>query len=211
MRPKSFGLNKLDGELRKYVNFRGGIFVEAGANDGLSQSNTAYFERYLGWNGLLVEPIPQLAARCRANRPDSVVEEYALVDAETAAGSVEMTYCNLMSIVGGARGSADADVAHIESGRQYLASGDNVRKLEVSTATLSSLLVRNGFDRIDLLSLDVEGYEPQALMGLNFAIHAPNWILVEANDPAAVEAVLAGRYGLVAQLSPHDRLYRLNA
>ncbi|KAK3880717.1 hypothetical protein Pcinc_014809 [Petrolisthes cinctipes] len=37
---------------------RGGVFVEAGAYDGESLSNTLYLEQQLGWHGLLVEPDP---------------------------------------------------------------------------------------------------------------------------------------------------------
>jgi hypothetical protein len=35
----------------------GGVFIELGANDGLTQSNTAFFEFSRGWTGLLVEPV----------------------------------------------------------------------------------------------------------------------------------------------------------
>ena len=37
----------------------GGIFVEAGANDGENISNTLTLERNFGWTGLLVEPDPR--------------------------------------------------------------------------------------------------------------------------------------------------------
>ena len=37
---------------------RGGFFVEIGANDGELHSNTLFFERVRGWQGLLVEPNP---------------------------------------------------------------------------------------------------------------------------------------------------------
>jgi hypothetical protein len=33
---------------------RGGVFVEAGAYDGETFSNTLYLEKRLGWTGLLV-------------------------------------------------------------------------------------------------------------------------------------------------------------
>lgn len=206
---RSFGLNGLDHKLLAHVNHRYGVFVEAGANDGLSQSNTAYFERYLGWRGLLVEPIPELAAQCRLNRPNSIVEECALVAGGDAPNSVEMMYCNLMSMVSGARGSVEADRAHIDAGRQYLAPEDEVRQVVVPTRALSDLLDHYGFSHVDLLSLDVEGYEEQALRGLDFNRHAPIWILVEANDPAAVEVTLREQYQLIDTLSHHDRLYRL--
>lgn len=206
---RSFGLEDLDLKLLRYVDKRDGVFIEAGANDGLTQSNTAYLERYRGWRGLLVEPIPELAARCRRNRPRSIVEQCALVPLGREGGVADMTYCNLMSIVSGARGSSDADREHVQRGQKFLAESDVVRSVQVPTACLDTLLARHGIAQVDLLSLDVEGFEPQALAGLDLDRIAPTWILVEANDVSAVEAVIRPRYEFVAQLSHHDRLYRV--
>lgn len=66
-----YGLNLLDKKLEHHIDFDNGIFVEVGANDGQTQSNTAYFARHRGWRGLLIEPIPELAARCRVARPEA--------------------------------------------------------------------------------------------------------------------------------------------
>ena len=52
-----FGLNKLDKKVLKYLNYNRGFFVELGANDGISQSNTLHFEKYKNWKGILIEPI----------------------------------------------------------------------------------------------------------------------------------------------------------
>ena len=41
-----------------FVSKNGGFFVEAGAFDGESYSNTLFMERSLNWNGLLIEPNP---------------------------------------------------------------------------------------------------------------------------------------------------------
>ena len=35
---------------------RDGVYIELGAFDGLSQSNTAFFEFYRDWTGVLIEP-----------------------------------------------------------------------------------------------------------------------------------------------------------
>jgi len=48
---------------------RNGIFVDAGAGDGISNSNTLFFEMERAWDGLLIEPIPEIFARMAENRP----------------------------------------------------------------------------------------------------------------------------------------------
>ena len=39
-------------------NFENGFFIEAGATDGQTNSNTLFFELERNWTGLLVEPMP---------------------------------------------------------------------------------------------------------------------------------------------------------
>ena len=204
---RSFGLDGLDLKLLEFLPLRKGFFVEAGANDGLRQSNTAYLERYRGWRGLLVEPIPELASSCRRNRPRSTVEQCALVPFDFAGATVEMTYCNLMSLVRGARGSQAAETAHLERGQRHLAPGEHTYSVVVPARSLTEVLECHRVTRIDLLSLDIEGFEAQALRGLDFERYRPVHILVEANDPASIQALLDPYYELKAHLSHHDRLY----
>ena len=64
-------LHGIDRTIERYLGPGRGFFVEAGANDGFQQSNTYALERIHGWNGVLVEPVPELAreaARERAAR-----------------------------------------------------------------------------------------------------------------------------------------------
>ena len=68
LRGRYFSLNQLDRKLEKYVDYDNGYFVELGANDGVTQSNSLYFEKYRNWCGLLVEPTPQNFLKCRQNR-----------------------------------------------------------------------------------------------------------------------------------------------
>lgn len=63
-----YGLNGLDQKLEAYLDYDGSFFVEIGAPDGVTQSNTPYFEQYRQWFGLLVEPAQINYVKCRANR-----------------------------------------------------------------------------------------------------------------------------------------------
>lgn len=113
---RSFALNQIDLKLLAYLDFEGGFFIEAGANDGIDQSNTYYFERYMKWRGLLIEPIPELAERCRENRPRCIIESCALVPFDHDQPYIDMRYCNLMSLVKGARKSEQEELDHIQGG-----------------------------------------------------------------------------------------------
>lgn len=206
-KPASFALNELDVKLARWLgDKRDGFFIEAGANDGVAQSNTLYFERYLGWRGLLVEPIPALAEACRRNRPKAIVENAALVPFGFAGDTVEMSYCNLMSVVKGGMRSAAEEREHIAAGCavQQVATYD----LVVPACPLQAILDRHGIAAADLLVLDVEGFEAKVLQGIDFTRFAARHLLIEARYRDEVEAVLAGRYAAVATLSHHDVLYR---
>lgn len=204
---RGFALNELDLKLERFLDFDGGTFVEAGANDGVSQSNTYYFELYRGWNGLLVEPIPALAQLCRKYRSRVPVEQAALIGADDRSRAVTLRYANLMSVVKGGMKSRGEEDAHVEAGMRV--QNVDTYEIQVPTATLSALLDKHGLQRIDLLSLDVEGYELNALKGLDLSRHRPRYILVEARYRAEVHDYLSDTYELVAELSHHDLLYRL--
>jgi hypothetical protein len=101
------------------------------------------------------------------NRPHCIVEDCALVPLAAKDRSVSMTYCRLMSVVNGGWADASAERAHIEAGMRVQAL-EKSYQVNVPGQSLSVLLDRHGLGHVDLLSLDVEGFEPQALEGLDF-------------------------------------------
>ncbi|MEI6168085.1 MAG: FkbM family methyltransferase [bacterium] len=199
----SFGLNGLDLKLAPYLKKHGGFFIEAGANDGVSQTNTLYFERYRGWTGLLVEPVPELAARCRVNRPRCIVESCALVASDAEPKSITIKCLGLMSQIPGAQDKAE-EQRHETVASQHLKRGQQPCLVEVPTRTLSSILDAHGVKQIDLLSLDVEGYEPQVLGGLDFQRHRPGHILIEVRDEKLIRSRLDPYYRLLTVLDTND-------
>ncbi len=196
--------NGMEAALDAIIDRDGGFFVEAGANDGFTQSNTYWLERFRAWRGLLVEPMPEQAGEARKSRRRSVVVECALVAADYRQPTVRMRFGDLMSTVAGAQ---DADWA-----QRGLALGwRDPYELDVPARTLSSLLDEIAAPDIDLLSLDVEGFEAPALRGLDLARHAPRYVLVEIHDPEVnrppIDAILAERYDEHGWLSGSDLLY----
>ena len=151
-----------------------------------------------------MEPMPELAAQARLSRPRSTVVQCALVAADDQREHLPMRFGDLFSAVDGARSSNWSDLGTARGWRDPY-------DLDVAARTLSSLLDEASAPEVDLLSLDVEGFEAPALRGLDLDRHAPRYILVEIHDRdrdrPPVDAVLGERYVAHGWLSPMDLLY----
>ncbi len=159
-------------EVRAYFGEkRGGFCVEVGANDPVAPtSQSLHLEQSLGWACLLVEPIPDLAARARELRPHATVCECACTRPDRT-GEVELFIPVL----------PDGDVpthASLEKNPDDFHYDDH-RTIRVRANTLTHLLEEHKIDRIDLLSLDVEGAELEVLQGFDFDRWRPGLILME--------------------------------
>jgi len=198
--PALFGMDRRLAELAPQ---HGGVFVEAGAHDGYTQSNTYFLERHRGWSGVLVEPVPELRELCARRRARSKVVGCAIVGPQFANDKVEVHFGDLMSTVGG-------DGTHAAGG--LAVAGREAYSVEVPARTLSEVLDDAGLRSIDLIVLDLEGGELEAIAGLDLERHAPRHLLIETLQrdvqQAALDAALAPRYELAEALSDFDLLYR---
>ncbi len=211
----SYAKDELDKRLDPFIGRRGGFFLEAGANDGINQSNTLYFETYSGWTGILVEPVPRLAGLCRRNRPRCQVEAVALA-ARAGGEPVKLIEAGLMTTTVGAFAGTQGDYSqtrHLTRAAQFLGKQpEDLPEVEAATKTLSQIIDENHAPEIDLLSLDVEGYEYEALQGLDLARHRPRFILIEERNGVSYESMLGSHYRKEAVLAYsefyQDTLYR---
>lgn len=203
---KKTARNDLDGKLSLYLNYKNGFYVEAGANNGLRESNTYYLEKALGWRGVLVEAIPELYQECKKNRPKATVINGGLVSNDFEGSTLKMHYANLMSVAEGAM-KVDDSSEHIRKGLEWQRI-ESSYSIDVQATTFEKAL--GGYNgKIDFLSIDLEGYEIEALNGWNFSRHRPRYVLIEARDPENVEKLFKSKgYVLIDQLTYHDYLYR---
>lgn len=179
------GLDGLDLRLVDAVGARrNGVFLEFGANDGLQQSNTYLLERELGWTGVLVEALAELAGECVRNRPGADVVCAAVVEPGASGTVTPFVLADLVSHSG-------------ES--HYYAAGVTV------SGIIDDVL---GGEAPDLMVVDVEGYEAPALKGLDTLRHRPKWILVETKEPERVREILGAAYCSPLALSHHDYLFK---
>lgn len=171
----------------------GGVFIEVGAADGLDQSNTLLLERKFGWSGLLVEPLREPFEHCRRVRRCSIVERYILAAPEDAGSSKIMHRDGLQSAVVNDNENDTPETAET-----------------VETTTLDLLLAKHGLRDVDILSLDVEGFEESLLDGYSGENYRIRYLLVEAWDPDRF-ANYAERRGwrLVEHWGTQDYLYEL--
>jgi FkbM family methyltransferase len=140
-----------------------GFFVDVGANDPKKDSQSWHLEE-AGWTGILVEPLPDLAAELRRVRKAQVFE--------VACSSPEHAGQVMQLHVAGPFSSFDPNLA---------VTGMRAdRTIDVKVRTLDDVLAEaRASAPIDLMSVDVEGHELEVLRGFDFARWKPRLVLLE--------------------------------
>jgi FkbM family methyltransferase len=205
---KYFGLNGMDKALEIYLPSYG-TFVELGANDGKSQSNTLHLEKYHGWRGLLIEPEISNYEKCKINRK-AIVVNAACVSFNYESETVPFIYSDLMTIASsGLETDINDPVSHATLGISVQKHVSN-HEFNAPAQTLNSILVKHSLDcDIDLLSLEVEGAEIEVLKGLDHSHFRFGHCLIESrSEKKLAEFMQLNGYELITKLSDHDFLFR---
>lgn len=182
---------------------RDGVFVDIGAHDGVTCSNTLYLEKEHGWTGVAVEPIPHVYEQLRRNR--SCVAVHGCVGARggTTTFRVISGYAEMLSGV-----VDEYDPRHLERiERELREHGGRFTDIEVPCFTLQSLLESNGLTRIDYLTIDVEGSEHSILRDFDFDRFEIAVIDVENNYKDASLQRLLERHGFMLHSVVGDQFY----
>ncbi len=151
---------------------REGVFLDVGCADPMHNSTTYYLEKHLGWSGIGVDALSEFAPKYEEQRPQTRFYSYIVTDHE---GTKEKFYR-----VRGATGLSST----IER-QEWMGKELKTDTLEVPTVTLNALLEKAGIEKIDFLSMDIEGGAPKALAGFDIERYRPELVCLEASggDP----------------------------
>ena len=210
---KYSGLNNLDKKLEKYLNFDNGFYVELGANNGIEQSNTLYYELYRGWSGILIEPILHKYLDCKKNRsPRNKFFNNACVSFGFTGNYVKLLYSNLMTVPTNLQSDIHDKFAHANHSNTIREDQEEVIEFFAKAKTLNSILIEcDAPKKIDLLSVDVEGAEIEVIKGINFESYKFKYILIESRNIQPISELLNQKsYKLIQKMTHHDYLFGLN-
>jgi len=147
-----------------FEGMRQGTFIDIGAHDGITYSNSFFFETVRGWRGVAIEPNPDAFAKAAANRNCTVLNCCVSNETGTAPFLKISGYSEMLSGI--------ADSYHPEH-RQRVEEelrqfGGSAEMISVETRNLNDIASQCGLAEVHYLSIDTEGNELSILQSVDF-------------------------------------------
>ena len=184
-----------------------GVFVDIGAYDGISFSNTFFFEKELSWTGICVEPIPEVFEELKKNRTCTCIQGCISEKEEEGVPFLHVNPSGLSQMLSGMVSKYDPRLrAYIEEETRSLERP--YQEIKVRTFNINSLL-KNKIKHVNFLSLDTEGGELDILKSWNFEKYTVDVITVENNysNPDINAFLQSQNYEYVTRLQ-QDEVYK---
>ena len=182
-----------------------GFFVDIGAHDGVDISNTYFYEKTLGWDGICVEPMPERFKNLKQNR-NCLCINGCISDFEGVENFIIFPeYTDMLS---GLEKTFDENIKNIVD--------DKIKKnnhkssvIQVNTFVLNDILKKNSIKNIDFIDIDTEGSELIILKTIDFDAFNIDFFLVENNkyDNSIKSFMKTKGYKLIEKLGC-DELYK---
>ena len=178
----SHSKDNIDKKVLERLSFKkNGIYIECGASDGITYSNSFLLEQKYGWTGLLVEPIQDQFDALVKYRKNSICAKYILTSSEDSGKKINIVNAGPESII------IDEQIENLSMSnteRMSLLDSQKMIKGEefVKSISISELLDKYNIEEVDVFFLDVEGSEISVLNGLDTKKHKIKNIVVETGS-----------------------------
>ncbi len=177
---------------------RDGFYVDIGCFEPVKISTTYYLERHLGWRGIGVDAIESLRPLWQQQRPRSKFISFAVTD----RSGETLTFHQFGGI-------SSLEKSNIETWEKIAGQDLPDVEVQVPTITMDDLLAREGVEKIDFLSMDINGTEPAALSAFDIRRFRPELVHIEAhqrNRPKLLEYFTRNGYARIDAYLPYDRV-----
>lgn len=172
---------QFDPQLDRYIHEtyfptkRDGFFIEAGAYDGIEDSNCRFFEESMEWQGINIEPDAVLFQRLCKNRPSATNLNIGLTTQERS--KTHQAYTSVYSSEDVRTGLGSFSLP--QPMKKHYEEGFSLSEYSVEVVSFKDMIESLNFPRIDLFSLDVEGGELEVIDGMKGSSILPHLICVE--------------------------------
>ncbi len=152
---------------------RDGFFLDVGCAFPQRNSTTFYLDKHLGWTGIGVDAVSTYAKHWAKDRPDSKFLNFLISDHSDTEDTFYRAKWPEVS-------SAIKEMVETPAG---LDQPYDYTEIKVRTITIDKLLEDNGIEKIDFMSMDIEGFQMTALAAFDIQKYQPELVCIEAYRP----------------------------
>ncbi|MDR2913881.1 MAG: FkbM family methyltransferase [Tannerella sp.] len=152
-----------------------GFFLDIGANDGITFSNSYFFEKYRNWSGICVEPHVDIFKKLSKVRT-CILENCCITDKDGVVTFRKVSGPDMLSGVLEFMDRVDSLDEHIRM------HGGSYEDIKIASYNINSLLKKHNVTKIDFCSIDVEGGEWAIINSIDFDHVNISAFSVEGND-----------------------------
>jgi FkbM family methyltransferase len=150
-----------------FIGKENGVFLDIGANNGITFSNTYFFEKYKNWNGICVEPTPEVFSRLCQNR-NSICINACISECTGKAMFKKVDASDMLNYL--------VDYDNNKHQTRINCAG---KLIEVDCLSLNDLFQQYQLKKIDFCSIDIEVGELEVLKSFDFELYPIDVFTIE--------------------------------
>lgn len=177
------------------------VYIDVGCNHPTIHNNSYFFEKQFGYRVIAIDALPEMRDLWAAERPSATFVESAV---GKCFGEVEFNATS---------GDQISSMFSAVVGSSNKAEGLNHKTRVVKLRPLSSILKEFRISRASIVSIDVEGFELDAIMGIDFTSFRSDIFIIENNSVYGAgnndvrEIMLSNGYTLYARIWNMDDIW----